>query len=235
MTRLAPLADDLWEARDELRLPGGVVFPVRMTVVRTGERLMLWSPIAIDDALAEELAALGEVTDLAAPNCFHHLYLDGAKERYPDARMLGAPGLAEKRSDLSFDGPLADAALGAEMELLPVDGIPKLNEVLLLHRPSGSLVVTDLVFHVLEAKGLMSWLVFRVLAGTLGHCRQSRLVRWATEDRDRYTASVEAVLARDFDRLVVAHGEVIETGGREALAAAALLARPARRLPAPGR
>ncbi len=235
MTRLAPLADDLWEARDELRLPGGVIFPVRMTVVRTGGGLVLWSPITIDDALAEELAALGPVTHLAAPNCFHHLYLEAAAERYPDALMLGAPGLADKRSDLSFDGLLAGAALGAELELLPVAGIPKLNEVLLLHRPSRTLVVTDLVFHVLEAKGPMSWFVFRVVAGTLGRCAQSRLVRWITADREGYATSLEVALAQDFDRLVMAHGEVIETGGREALAAAALPSRTLKHLPAPGR
>lgn len=235
MTLLTPLADDLWEARDELRLPGGIVFPVRMTVVRTGAGLMLWSPIAIDDELAAAIDALGSVSHIAAPNCFHHLFLEDAKARYPNARLLAAPGLEEKRCDLSFDGALASAALGAEVELLPIEGIPALNEVVLFHRGSRTLVVTDLVFHVLEAKGLMSWLVFRLVAGTLGHCRQSRLLRWATKDRERYAASVEAVLARDFDRLVVAHGEVIDSGGREALAAAALPSRTVQRLPAPGR
>jgi len=235
MTLLTPLTDDLWEARDELRLPGGIVFPVRMTVVRTDAGLLLWSPIAIGDELAAELDALGAVSHIAAPNCFHHLFLEGAKERYPSAQLLAAPGLEEKRSDLSFDGPLVGNVLGTEVDLLPIEGIPALNEVTLLHRGSRTLVVTDLVFHVLEAKGLMSWFVFRVLAGTLGHCRQSRLLRWATKDRERYAASVEEVLARDFDRLVMAHGEVVESGGREALAAAALPSRPVQRLPAPGR
>lgn len=235
MTSLTPLADDLWEARDELRLPGGIVFPVRMTVVRTDTGLVLWSPIAIDTELAAELDALGTVGHIVAPNRFHHLFLEGAKERYRSARLLAAPGLEEKRSDLSLDGALERGALGDEVELLPIDGIPALNEVVLFHRGSRTLVVTDLVFHVLEAKGLMSWLVFRVLAGTLGHCRQSRLLRWGTKDRERYAASVEQVLARDFERLVVAHGEVIESGGREALAAAALPSQTVQRLPAPGR
>lgn len=231
MKRLTHLADDLWEATDELRL-GGVVFPLRMTVVRTDAGLVLWSPIAIDDALAGELAELGPVTHLMGPNTFHHLYLAAAKERYPQARLLGAPGLADKRADLSFDGELSSPS--SDLELLPTEGIPKLNEVVALHRPTGTLIVTDLVFHVLETRGLMSWFVYRVLAGTLGHCAQSRLIRWATEDREAFAASLDGIVARDFDRLVMAHGEVIETGGHQAFVDAMDRARSvARRLPAP--
>ena len=233
MPRLAPLAHDLWEVTDELRLPGGVIFPVRMTVIRTKAGLELWSPIAIDDALAEELAEIGPVTRLVAPNCFHHLYLADAKRRYPEADLLGAPGLAAKRADLAFDGEL-----GAEsrdgLELIPTQGIPRLNEVVALHRPTRTLIVTDLVFHVLEARGPMSWFIFRVVAGTLGRCRQSRLLGWATNDRDAFATSLDTILAVDFDRLVMAHGEVIETGGHAALAEATIHARSVpRRLPAP--
>ena len=41
MPRLNRLADDLWEARDTLRMPGGVVFPLRMTVLRAGDGLLV--------------------------------------------------------------------------------------------------------------------------------------------------------------------------------------------------
>ena len=189
MPRLRPLADELWEATDDLRLPGGVWFPVRMTVIRSGGELTLWSPIAIDDALAAELETLGPVTRLVAPNCFHHLYLADARARFPEAALLGAPGLATKRSDLDFDGELG-AESREDLELIPTIGIPRMEEVVALHRPTGTLIVTDLVFHVLKARGLMSWFTFRVVAGTLGHCGQSRLLRWWTEDREAFAASL---------------------------------------------
>lgn len=235
MPRLNRLADDLWEARDTLRMPGGVVFPLRMTVLRAGGGLVLWSPIRIDDALAAELDALGPVTHLVGPNQFHHLHLPRARERYPEATLLGAPGLAAKRPDIAFDGELAAGApLLPGLDPVAIEGVPKLNEVVLLHRPSRSLVVTDLVFHILEAQGLMSWFVFRVVAGTLGRCGQSRLLRLVTKDRAAHGASIERLLEEDFDRLVMAHGEVVETGGRAALAKATERVRaPRRRLPAP--
>ncbi len=233
MPRLRPIADELWEATDDIRLPGGVWFPVRMTIIRSQGELTLWSPIAIDDALAEELAALGPVTNLVAPNCFHHLYLEDARERYPEATLLGAPGLAAKRSDIAFDGELMAETRGG-LELIATEGVPKMNEVVALHRPTGTLIVTDLVFHVLKARGLMSWFTFRVVAGTLGRCGQSRLLRWWTADREAFAASLESILARDFDRLVMAHGEVIESGGHAALSEATARARSVmRQLPAP--
>lgn len=233
MPRLAPLAIDLWEATDELRLRSGVVFPVRMTVARRGAGLVLWSPIAIDDQLAAELADLGPVTHIVAPNQFHHLYAAAAKRRYPSAQLLGAPGLAAKRPALPIDGALASGSLGDELTLFSTGGIPRLEEVVALHRPSGTLIVTDLVFHVLEARGVMSWLVFRCVAGTLGRCAQSRLLRWLTTDRAAFASSLEELLTLDFDRLVMAHGEVIERGGRELLATATARARSVpRRLPA---
>jgi hypothetical protein len=49
----------------------------------------------------------------------------------------------------------------------------------------------------------------------------SRVIRWTGfTDRRATRRSVDAVLALPFDRLVVGHGAPLESGGKEALAAA---------------
>jgi len=107
---LHPQAAHLWTADHELRLPMGVPFPTRMTVVRlTDGSLALISPIPIDDGLAGELAALGPVRHLIAPNLVHHLHLAPAKMRYPAARVLGPAGLAAKKPGITFVPPTIDA------------------------------------------------------------------------------------------------------------------------------
>lgn len=59
---LRELTPGVWEALDDLFLPGGLHFPVRMTVVRVaGGGLWVHSPIGIDDATAAQLADLGRV------------------------------------------------------------------------------------------------------------------------------------------------------------------------------
>jgi hypothetical protein len=43
---------------------------------------------------------------------------------------------------------------------------------------------------------------------------------FAVNDRDAFLASIDAVLEHDFDRVIMSHGRVLETGGKDALRAA---------------
>jgi hypothetical protein len=45
----------------------------------------------------------------------------------------------------------------------------------------------------------------------------SKLDPWLIRDRDAARQSLERILTWDFDRVVVAHGDVLESGGHEAL------------------
>ena len=55
------------------------------------------------------------------------------------------------------------------------------------------------------------------LLRSYGHFGPSKLDPLLIRDRAAARASLEQILAWDFDRVVVAHGDVLETGGREAL------------------
>lgn len=214
------ITEGVWGVRTRIRLLPGAYLPLRMTVLRDGDGLLLHSPVAIDDALAAELAALAKVRTLLGPNRMHHLYLAAAKARFPDAKLLGAPGLADKRPDLSFDGTAPNGALSDAIEAHCIAGAEKLSEVALLHRPSRTLVLTDAVFNVHGARGL-SAAVLRLVSGLRdGECGQSRLIRVLTSDRDATARSIEALLAWDFERIVMSHGEVIDQDAKARLEAA---------------
>jgi hypothetical protein len=55
--------------------------------------------------------------------------------------------------------------------------------------------------------------------GAYGRFGPTRLLRTLVRDRPALRASVEKILAWDFERVVVTHGEVLERGGRDALRA----------------
>ena len=57
------------------------------------------------------------------------------------------------------------------------------------------------------------------LVGAHSYFGPSRLARSMIKDRAALRASVDRILAWDFDRVVVTHGDLVETGGREALRA----------------
>src|SRR5689334_9991276 len=92
------IATDIWRVDGpELRMPGGVKIPASSTVIRLPDRsLLVYAPVAFDDAAAAAIDAAGEVAHIVAPNLYHHLSLAAAAARWPRATVHLAPGLAEK-------------------------------------------------------------------------------------------------------------------------------------------
>ena len=65
----------------------GVPLQTRMAVVRlSGDRLFVYSPVYLSDQLRAELADLGEVAYVVAPNKIHNLAVADYMDRYPDAQ-----------------------------------------------------------------------------------------------------------------------------------------------------
>ncbi|MEZ4452549.1 MAG: DUF4336 domain-containing protein [Nannocystaceae bacterium] len=220
-TLLRPLAPDLREV--ERHVYGrGLHARLRMTVIRRpGGGLWLHSPVEIDDALAAGLAALGPVHDVVAPSRFHYLYAGAAKARYPEATLWAAPGLAAKRPEIAFDRGLTEdpQPWPDALEALLVDGRPTFNEFVFHHRASRSLVCTDLLFNLQDEPEWPTRLLYRVIGAyrTLGPNRVARLL---TRDRAAAAASYRRILAWAPERIVMAHGDVLEDRGSARLRAA---------------
>ena len=216
---LEQLAPDVWVARRPLPIAVGDV-GARMTVLRLGDgTLMLHSPVALDPELKRALEGLGRVTWLVGPSKVHHLFLAEHTAAFPHALLCGAPGLAEKRPDLHFHHTLGDKpppGWPPEVLLHLVAGAPMMNEVALLHAPSRTLVLTDLVFNVERGPNDKARL-FHWLVGATGRFGPHRIIRLGIRDKAAARRSIDALLAWDFDRVVMSHGEVLESGGRAKL------------------
>lgn len=216
------LASDLWVARRPLPIWVGDI-GARMTVVRLGDRtLMLHSPVKLDAELKHSLEELGTVRWVLGPSKVHHLFLADYVGAFASAVLCGAPGLAEKRRDLEFHHVLTDASPAGwpdEVSLSLVEGAPVMNEVALLHQPSRTLVLADLVFNV-QAGSENRARFFHWAVGATGRFGPHRLIRLGIRDRVAARRSLDRILDWDFDRIVMSHGDVVETGGRALLAKA---------------
>ena len=200
----------VWTAASEIRLPG-FWLPLRMTVVALEGGLWVHSPIAFDPALADGVAALGPVRWLVGPNLLHHRSLGAWAAHFGDAELWGAAGLAAKRPELPFTGTLGTGAQSwpHALESIAIEGSPKIGETVFLHRPSATLIVTDLLFNVLVMRGLATPWVLRLM-GTHRRLAQSRAWRFGITDRVAFARSGQRLLDLAPERLIVAHGEVIE-------------------------
>jgi hypothetical protein len=215
---LRSITDGLWAFETEIRVSAGFYLPLRSTLVRLdGGALALVSPVRLGDDEAAEADALGAVEHLIAPNLWHHLFLRAASARWPNAKVWGPRALANKRSDLRFDGVLEEAGrIGGALRVLPIEGLDKVGECALLHEPSRSLLLTDTVFNVSEPRAGLTSLILRIV-GAHRKLAMSRAERWMCSDRAKLAASSRAILDAGFDRLVPAHGDIIDSGAQPQL------------------
>jgi hypothetical protein len=202
MARLTEIAPNLYAAHD--RLKTGVQFPLRMVVVDTGEGLWLHSPIEPTPELVDEVRALGEVRWLVSGSRFHHLFLAPWQERCPGAEVWRVDDLRARTPPWT------------SIEQLPIEGAPRVDEVVFLHPSTKTLIVTDLFFNIRETESGFTKLVLR-MAGAFGKPAQSKLYRFWTKDRPALRGSLERVLAWDFERVLMAHGAPVERDGRAVL------------------
>ena len=214
---------DLWSTEYALAWQAGLVpIPVRMTVIRLGDgQVIVHSPGPLSPGLRAELAAVGPVAFLVVPQA-HGRFAAEAARTYPDAQLLSAPAAPWRRKALAFHGSLGDrppAAWAGQVESHLVQGF-RLGEVVLFHRPSRSLVLTDLCFNIHRSFSSPARLFFRA-NGMWQRFGPSRLIRrLAVSDRTVLGRSLERILQWDFERILPGHGDVIERDGRAALRAA---------------
>jgi hypothetical protein len=170
--------------------------------------------------LVREVQALGPVTYLVAPNRFHHLFVGEWQQAFPDASVYVAPGLERKRPDLRIAATLSsepESCCAGIVDQVLLSGFPLTNEVVLFHRPSATLVASDLAFNIGPSSAPLTRFAFR-LGGAYGRLCPTLLERLFIRDRSSFGRALTRILDWPFERVVVAHGAVSESGGREELA-----------------
>lgn len=216
---LRPVADDVHVFTVDFRV-GPMDLGGRMTVIRLPDGgLWLHSPVRLGPEARAAVDALGPVRFLVAPNLMHHMALQDWAAAYPGAKVVAPAGLRRKRPDLRIDvelGAAPDAGWAGTLDQVLVRGMPKLDEYLFFHRPSRTLLVTDLAFNV-HRTGSWFTRTYLKLNKAWQRLAPTIITRSVVKDRAAVHASLEPVLAWDVARVVVCHGDVVEQGSREAL------------------
>ena len=195
----------------------GVTFPTRMSVAQlSGGALWIESPVPASFHTLQRIVALGSVRYLVAGTPLHVWRLEAWHTLFPEAALwVPRPSpLAWPLPRLPFAGTLAGsppAAWAADLDQLPFRGNPLAEEVVFLHRPSRTVIIGDFIQnHAHPGDGMLRRALLRLM-GVGGPGGGVGLdIRLTFTNRQRARQSLAALLAWDFDRLVLAHGPCVE-------------------------
>ena len=223
---LKAVAPDVWVADGGWIRFYGLPFPTRMTVIRLADGgLWVHSPITGRAPLLAEVAALGPVRHLVAPNWIHYAWVSSWQAHFPQAITWGSPGVkaraASRKVTLHLDHQLGDAAppdwVGQLDQRLADSGYHR--EVVFFHRASRTLVLTDLIENFEVTK--MPWWSRPLLR--LGQVADpdGRMPRDMAASFGARTAHlrdlVHTMISWNPERVVLAHGRWYDRNGRAEL------------------
>jgi len=217
MSGLERFAEGVWTLARSQRFYG-VETGTRTTVVRLeGGGLFVHCPVALDDATRAEVDGLGEVRAVVAPSLFHHLYVGEWMRAYPRATFWACPGLEQKRADLAWtgtvDGDVARAEWADALEQAPLTARFE-REVVFFHRATRTLICADALLNLRRHPSPLTRAVAVLMRNTgpgLGW-----MERFTIRDRALGRRQADRVLDWDIDGVVLAHGDLVTAGGREA-------------------
>ncbi len=226
---LKPVVENLWIVDGpaiRFGAPGlKFPFPTRMTVVRlAGGDLFIHSPTPLAAELKGDICRAGTPRWIVGPNRLHYWWIPEWKSAFPTADVYLAPRIREQAAGrIDFPARSLDGERGFpwddEIKTLPIAG-SYMTEVEFFHRPSRTLILTDLIENFEPDKLqtlLMRWLTR--LGGVQDPDGQTpRDMRLSFGRRKaQVRAAAEQMIAWNPERVILAHGRWYERNGAEEL------------------
>jgi hypothetical protein len=219
---LEPLGPDLWFADGGIVSFNGFDYPTRMAIVRLADgALWLWSPVERTAALEREVRALGPVRQIVSPNKLHYLFLDDWRLAFPEAELWGTAATIAKCGNLRFSGTLTDhppASWAGQIDQFLFSNSPFMQEVIFFHRASRTAIIADLSQTFSDGFLQRHWpwwmrqiATFSKMVEGWGYPPIDYRISFLnhTSARPKILALIEA----HPEHVLVAHGEVVRTGG----------------------
>lgn len=225
LNRLKPVAPEIWLIDGPAIRFWGMPFSTRATVVRlAGGDLWVHSPTFLTEALRQEVAALGPVRHLIAPNWIHYAHVGAWKTAFAEATAWLAPGVAARAEKQGIDLPAgrdlgaeAPAAWAGQIDQIIAGGSALHREAVFFHRPSRTLILTDLIENF-EPRKLPWWMrPLAWLGGIAEPGGMPRDMRATFRDRAALRAAVATMIGWRPERVILAHGRWFRDNGEAEL------------------
>jgi len=196
----------------------GVSIGARMTIVRLSDgKLFVHSPIELSANVRSYLNHRGNIKVIVSPNNLHHLFMADYFDEYPYAKIFASPGLKVKRKDLHFTYELEenpDPLWKEDLDQTIFYGHENFHEVVFFHAKSQTLILADLIMNFVNEGSLLTKMATKVLGI---QNKPSPPLDFDISASQKMVArkSVERILQWNFDKIILSHGRLIESNGKE--------------------
>lgn len=219
--------DQIWILEYPVRYSGIDLYG-RMTIIKldNGE-LIIHDPCKIDESTKHEIDAIGRVKYIIAPGYFHHLFVTDFQQQYPDAETFLCPGLERKRPDIKFEwilGNKPDHRWDGVIEQVVVQGPKIIWEVAFVHKPSKTLILVDILENIGDdfqhPTGIYLQFWWKVVFRMWNKPKAAPEYQVAWGKKEIVKKSLNKIISWDADRIILAHGELIEKDVKTTLTSA---------------
>jgi hypothetical protein len=147
----------------------------------------------------------------------HDTFSADGRRAFPGSAFLAPPGFEQKVPFPVRPILPTPEEWGSELQALELEGAPKVRETVLFHAPSRTLIVEDLAFNFPPPQPPMKEFLLRLAVGKRHQPGIPRSVRLSVKDHMAFKRSLIEMFKWDFYRVIVAHGDRIESDGKEIL------------------
>ncbi|MFL6568324.1 MAG: hypothetical protein ACJ8LI_04095, partial [Chthoniobacterales bacterium] len=207
---LSPVTENIWTQRYPLPLLGSN-FGRTVTIIRLGSgKLVIHSTAPFTATDIQSIRQLGEPGWLLDATLFHDTFAKEGCRGFERAPYLAPPGFREVTGVQTRGLCPAPAEWADELQVFPLAGMPKVQEHVFFHRPSRTLIVCDFFFHFGPSASAWTRFLVRHVMRLRDGVGMSLFFRLMIRDRAAFIESVRPILACDFERIVVGHGDIID-------------------------
>jgi len=228
-TVIREVAKDVWIFSCPFKRFGIMPVGGRSTAVKLANSdIWVLASTKLDEPTKSKLDELGgRVKYIVGADAVHSLYLSEFKKAYPEAKLIGVPEHLSKShlKDVEFDGVYGRDPEGTkygfedEIQACYFSGFIN-KDVAFNHVASRSLIVADLLFNLPATEQFSaskSYSNFPFANSFTPFTSAHKRFLWsATKDKEAMKKDAKIVNGWDFDRIIPCHGNVIETGGKNA-------------------
>ena len=218
------IKDQVWILEYPVRFAGMNLFG-RTTIIKLDNGdLIIHDPCEINDVVKNEIDAIGDVKYIIAPGSYHHLFVTDFQQKYPNAETFICPGLEQKRPDIRFEwilGDKPDHRWGGVLDQVLVHGTKYIWEVAFFHRPSKTLILVDLLENIGDdfqhPTSLLLRFWWKVVFRMWNNPKAAPEYQMGWGNKGVVKKGLNKILGWKAERVILAHGELIEDRVNEIL------------------